>query len=521
MSHTFRCHRWPLQHRQRIIERRRQVGRRVHQRAIQIKNDCRRILFHTRHLTPDRFPRQGRYGIAEIVNTIPSPTPNPAPMATIILAAGQGTRMKSSLHKVLHPIAYKPMLLHLLDSLAPLAPQRQVVVVGAGREQVEAALSGRNITIALQSPQHGTGHATLQAEGALAGFNGTVLILYGDCPLVPTATLQRLADALTPDVAVVVLGFRPAHPASYGRIAAVNGHISKMVEYKDATSEEREITLCNSGLMAVRAADLWPLLARVTDNNAAKEYYLPDIVEIAIADGRSARVIETASHEVLGANSRAELAALEAAFQTRARAALMDAGVGMPAPETVFLAHDTTAEPDVLIEPFTVFGPGVHLARGARIRAHSHLEGARVGEACEVGPFARLRPGTILEAGAKIGNFVETKNAHFGSGAKANHLSYIGDASIGAAANIGAGAITCNYDGFGKYRTTIGKGAFIGSNSALVAPVSIGDGAITAAGGTITADVPADALAVARAPQQIKPGWAARFRALMTERKKR
>lgn len=466
-------------------------------------------------MTPHRFPTQGRYGNAQKVSN----TQTPAPLAAIILAAGQGTRMKSALHKVLHPIAHKPMLLHLLDSLAPLAPQRQLVVVGSGRDQVEAALAGRNVAVAVQSPQHGTAHATAQAQAGLQGFDGYLLILYGDCPLVPTATLQRLADALTPDVAVAVLGFRPTDPAAYGRIAANGETIIKMVEYKDATPAERALTLCNSGLMAVRAADLWPLLARVSNNNAASEYYLPDIVQIAIADGSAARVIETDPSEVLGANSRAELAALEAAFQARARAALMAAGVSMPAPETVFLAHDTTAEPDVTIEPFTVFGPGVHLARGARIRAHSHLEGAHVGEGCEVGPYARLRPGTILESGAKIGNFVETKNARFGPGAKANHLAYIGDASVGAAANIGAGTITCNYDGFAKHRTTIGAGAFIGSNTALVAPISIGTGAITAAGGTITANVPADALALARAPQQIKAGWAARFRALMAERK--
>ncbi len=441
------------------------------------------------------------------------------PMAAIILAAGQGTRMQSALHKVLHPIAHKPMVLHLLDSLAPLTPQRTVAVVGARREQLETALASRDIAIAVQAEQLGTGHATAQAQAALAGFDGTVLVMFGDCPLVPTTTFARLADALSDDVAVAVLGFRPADTARYGRIIADDGRVLKMVEWKDATGEERASPLCNAGLMAVRAADLWPLLARVTNANAAQEYYLPDVVTLAIEDGGRAVVIETAADDVLGVNSRAELAAVEAVFQARMRTAMMAAGVSLIAPETVFFAHDTQVEADVTIEPFVVFGPGVHIATGSRIRAHSHLEGAHIGPGCEVGPFARLRPGTVLEAGARVGNFVEIKKSVMAAGAKANHLSYIGDAQVGAAANIGAGTITCNYDGFGKYPTVIGAGAFIGSNSALVAPVSIGAGAIVAAGSTITADVAPDALALVRPAQQEKPGWAARFRAAKAMRK--
>ena len=441
-----------------------------------------------------------------------------APFAAIILAAGMGTRMKSTRHKVLHPIAGKPMLRHLMDSLATLNPAHTVVVAGALKEQVEAEVSSR-AQVVLQQPQLGTGHAVQQAQDALAGFDGKVLILYGDAPLVPAATMQRLLDALTGDVAVAVLGFRPADPGRYGRIIARDGAIAKMVEYKDASASERAETLCNSGLMAVRGADLFALLARVTNRNAAQEYYLPDIVGLALGDGRACTVIESDADEVAGANSRAELAELEAIFQRRRRAELMATGVSMQAPETVFLAADTEIAADVEIEPFVVFGPGVTIATGARIRAHSHIEGASIGEGCEVGPFARLRPGTVLGKGAKIGNFVETKKAVLGTGAKANHLTYLGDVTVGAKANIGAGTITCNYDGFFKYQTVIGAGAFIGSNSALVAPVTIGDGAIVAAGSTITRDVSQDALALVRPPQTEKPGWAARFRSAQQARK--
>ena len=444
---------------------------------------------------------------------------SPRPLAAIILAAGQGTRMKSSLHKVLHPIAGKAMVLHLIDSLAELSPERTVVVVGALREQVEAAMAPYGATIAVQSPQLGTGHAVQQAQTALAGFTGDVLILYGDAPLVTAATMARLRDALTADVGAAVLGFRPADTGAYGRIVANNDTIVKMVEFKDATPTERAVTLCNSGLMALRAETLFALLARVGNDNAAGEYYLPDIIGLLIADGGTARIIETDADEVAGVNSRAELAALEAAWQHRRRSAAMVDGVTLIDPGSVFFAHDTVIAADVVIEPFVVFGPGVSIASNTVIHANSHITGADIGENCDIGPFARLRSGTVLGAGAKIGNFVETKKAVFGPGAKASHLSYIGDAIVGAKANIGAGTITCNYDGFFKYETRIGTGAFIGSNSALVAPVSIGDGAIVAAGSTITADVAADALALVRPLQVTKPGWAATFRRIMTARK--
>ena len=449
------------------------------------------------------------------------------PLAAIILAAGQGTRMKSDLHKVLHPIAGKPMLLHLLDTVATLGAAQSVVVVGKGREQVEAAVAGRPVSIAVQDPQHGTGHAVQQAESALADVvaahpDGDILILYGDVPLVPAETMQAMVARLHADdaPAVVVLGFEPDDTLSYGRVIADDaGLIEKMVEHKDASAEERLARLCNSGLMAAKAKDLFGLLARVTNDNAAGEYYLVDIVNIARDDGRASAVVKTDPFDVTGVNSRAELAGLEAGWQQRRRAAAMADGVSLVAPETVWFSHDTKIERDVRIEPNVVFGPGVRVGQGANIRSFSHLEGANVGEFAEVGPYARLRPGAQIGAKAKVGNFVEMKKAVLGAGAKVNHLSYIGDAEVGAGANIGAGTITCNYDGFFKYKTVIGEGAFIGSNSALVAPVNIGAGAIVGAGSTLTNDVSAGALALVRPPQEEKPGWAKRFRDMMLAKK--
>jgi bifunctional UDP-N-acetylglucosamine pyrophosphorylase/glucosamine-1-phosphate N-acetyltransferase len=442
------------------------------------------------------------------------------PIAAIVLAAGQGTRMKSGLHKVLHPLAGRPMLLHLLASVDALGAAAKVVVVGARREQVEAALkgagAGSGVAVAVQAEQRGTADAVLAARDALRDFDGDVLILYGDVPLIEPATMRAMVDALTPDVGVVVLGFRPADAGAYGRIVAHDGIIAKMVEFKDASPAERAVTLCNSGLMAVRSRDLWPLLARVGNANAAGEYYLPDIVGLA---SRPSRVIETAAAEVAGVNSRGELAAVEAGWQAARRAAMMAAGVTLVDPGTVWFAHDTRVDRDVTIEPNVFFGPGVTVAEGAKIRGFSHIAGAIIGAGAEVGPFARLRPGADLGRKSKVGNFVEIKAATLADGAKVNHLSYIGDADIGAGANVGAGTITCNYDGFFKYRTSIGAGAFIGSNSALVAPVTIGAGAIVAAGSTITADVPADSLALVRPSQVAKPDWAARFRAVMAARK--
>jgi len=444
------------------------------------------------------------------------------PVAAVILAAGKGTRMKSDLHKVLHPIAGKPMLLHLLDSVEALDATRKVVIVGSGKDQLEAAVAGTGCTIAVQEPQLGTGHAVQQAEDALAGFDGDVLILYGDVPFVPAGTMRAMLDRLgqADQPAVVVLGFEPADGLHYGRvIASADGRIEKMVEFKDATPAERDCRLCNSGLMAVRSQDLFALLARVGKDNAAGEYYLVDIVNIAIADGRSCAVITTDPFDVAGINSRAELAEMEGQWQARRRQRAMAEGATLVAPETVWFSHDTRIGRDVLIEPNVFFGPGVSIADSVTIRGFSHIEGATIASGAEVGPFARLRPGAVLEEKAKVGNFVEMKKARLGKGAKASHLTYLGDADVGEGANIGAGTITCNYDGFLKYRTEIGAGAFIGSNSALVAPVSIGEGAIVAAGSVVTADVHADALAIARGSQEMKPNWARRFREVMAAKK--
>lgn len=442
--------------------------------------------------------------------------------AAIILAAGKGTRMKSDTHKVLHKIAGRAMLDHLMASVAELGPERTAVVVGAGREQIEKAVEGRAVTC-LQEPQLGTGHAVQQAQTALEGFSGDVLVLYGDVPFVKAATmaamLERLHGADNP--AVVVLGFEPEDPLAYGRVIADDaGSIIKMVEYKDADEGERACRLCNSGLLAARAVDLFGLLARVGNDNAQGEYYLPDIVNIAIADGRGCAVIAAQSaDEVAGINSRAELAGAESRWQAARRLRAMDEGATLIAPDTVFFSHDTVLGRDVTIEPNVFFGPGVHVADKVLIRANSHIEGASLATGVKVGPFARLRPGTVLEEDSFIGNFVEVKNAVMHKGAKASHLTYLGDATIGAGANIGAGTITCNYDGYFKYKTTIGERAFIGSNSALVAPVTIGADAIVAAGSTVSRDVAAGELRMVRAEQLIKDGWADRFHDTMKKKK--
>ena len=441
--------------------------------------------------------------------------------AVVILAAGQGTRMRSDTHKVLHPIASRPLLLHLLDTVDALGANKRVVVVGKGREQVEAAIQGRNAEIAVQAEQKGTGHAVQQAAEALAGYDGPVIILYGDTPFVEAATLRAMLDRLNGDdgPGVVVLASSPADPLKYGRIILGEGdRIAKMVEYKDATEEERAVRLCNSGMMAVRARDLFCWLDRVGNDNAAGEYYLPDIVNIAAAEGREAVVIEGDPYETAGVNSRAELAHLELEWQRRRREQALDEGATLIDPESVWFAYDTKLGRDVTVEPHVVFGPGVGIADGATIYAFSHIEGALIGAKASIGPFARIRPGTKLAQGTKVGNFVELKKAEVGVGAKVNHLSYVGDAQVGARANIGAGTITCNYDGFGKYGTVIGAGAFIGSNTALVAPVSVGEGAIVGAGSVITRDVEPDSLAVERSEQKGIPGWARRFRDRMTRK---
>jgi bifunctional UDP-N-acetylglucosamine pyrophosphorylase/glucosamine-1-phosphate N-acetyltransferase len=414
------------------------------------------------------------------------------------------------------------MLEHLLESAAALAPERQVVVAGHGREQLEKALGGR-AAIAVQEPQLGTGHAVQQAETALSGFAGDVLILYGDVPFVSTATMRAMIDRLHADdsPAVVVLGFEPDEPLQYGRVLAHDdGRIAMMVEYKDATEEQRACRLCNSGLMAVKSADLFDLLARVGNDNAQGEYYLVDIVNVATLEGRACAVIVTPDpDEVGGINSRGELAEAEARWQARRRIAAMADGVTLIAPETVFFAWDTVLGRDVTIEPNVVFAPGVTVADNVVIHAFSHLEGATLESGVAIGPYARLRPGAVLRKGAKVGNFVEVKNAELGEGAKANHLTYVGDATIGAKANLGAGTITCNYDGYFKHRTVIGERAFIGSNSALVAPVKIGADAIVAAGSTVTRDVADGELRLVRGEQLVKPGWADRFHDAMKKKK--
>ena len=443
------------------------------------------------------------------------------PLAAIVLAAGKGTRMKSALHKVLHPIAGRPMLEHLLASVAALDPAHTVVVAGHGREQIEGAIGSR-ATIVLQEPQLGTGHAVQQAEAALAGFDGDVLVLYGDVPFVSQATMQRMLDRLAAAdaPAAVVLAFRAADPGAYGRVISEDGStVSRMVEFKDASEAERAVNLCNSGMMALAAADLFALLRRVRNDNAAGEYYLPDVVMEARADGRASAFVETDEAEVRGINSRAELAAAERQWQEFRREEAMADGVSLVAPETVFFSWDTRLGRDVTVEPNVVFGPGVEVADNAVIHAFSHLESARVESGSSIGPYARLRPGAIVGEGARAGNFVEIKNATLGAGAKANHLSYLGDAAVGAGANIGAGTITCNYDGYFKHRTEIGPRAFIGSNSALIAPVKIGADAIVAAGSAVTRDVADGELRMVRADQLIKPGWADRFHDAMKRKK--
>lgn len=442
-------------------------------------------------------------------------------VAVVVLAAGQGTRMKSRLPKVLHPVAGKPMLHHVLDAAATLRPQRVVVVVGKGQDMVAAAAAPAKP--AVQDPPQGTGHAVMAALPALKGFEGDVLVLFGDTPLLTSDLLKRLLAArrAKADPAAVIAGFTPADPAAYGRlILGRGGALEKIVEYKNASAAERKVRLCNGGIMALDGARLPQLLKQLSNNNIQGEYLLTDVVEHANAKGWSCRVAQVDPIEVMGINTRAELAQAEAAMQQRLRQQALLAGVTMTAPETVYLQSDTRFGRDVTIEPFVVFGPKVTVGDDVVIRAYSHIEAARIASGATIGPFARLRPGAEIAEQAHIGNFVEIKNATIEPGAKVNHLTYIGDARVGAKANIGAGTITCNYDGFAKHFTDIGAGAFIGSNTALVAPVKVGDGAMVAAGSTITREVPADALGVARSRQQDIAGYAARFRASRAIKKK-
>ncbi len=412
------------------------------------------------------------------------------------------------------------MLFHLLDSFEELSPEHTVVVAGDRHEQLRDAVTDRNVTVALQEPQLGTAHAALMAKDALSGFDGLVMVCFGDCPMVKAATVRKLCEAVDEATKVAVLGFRPDDTLAYGRIiSSEDGTVSKMVEHKDADEAERACDLCNSGVIIAHSKDIWRLLDGVGNDNAQGEYYLPDVATNAIAEGSRVVAVETSPDEVAGINSRAELAAAEAQWQQFKREEAMAAGVSMKAPETVFFSWDTELGRDVTIEPHVVFGPGVKVADHALIRSFSHLEGATLGERTSVGPYARLRPGAVLEEGAFIGNFVEMKKATLGKGAKASHLTYLGDATVGAGANIGAGTITCNYDGYFKHQTTIGERAFIGSNSALIAPVNIGADAIVAAGSAVSRDVADGELRMVRAEQMVKPGWADRFHDTMKKKK--
>ncbi len=434
----------------------------------------------------------------------------------IVLAAGEGTRMRSTLPKVLHVIGGRSLIAHVLDTAARAGAEKTAVVVGPDHEAVmrEIKRVAPQVDIFQQHERLGTAHAVLTAREAFACKPHDVLIMFADTPLVGAEMLSRLRAALADGAAVAVLGFRPHNPDGYGRLIVQGDELMAIREERDTSEAERKITFCNGGLMALAGAHALAILERIGNTNAKREYYLTDAVTIARAMDLRVAAVETPEDDVRGINSKSQLAEAEAVLQHRLRMAAMEAGVTMTAPETVFLCTDTKFGKDVSIEPNVVFGPGVTVEDGAVIRSFSHLEGAHVGKGARVGPFARLRPGADLGHDVHIGNFVEVKAASIEAGAKANHLAYIGDLRVGEGANIGAGTITCNYDGVAKHRTEIGKGAFIGSNAALVAPVKIGDGAYVGSGSVVTRDVPPDSLAIARGEQQIKEGWVKRFRAV-------
>ena len=440
--------------------------------------------------------------------------------ALVILAAGKGTRMESDLPKVLHKIGGAPLLHHAMLSASALEPERTIVVTGHGADLVEAAAQDFDAdAIAVrQDEQLGTAHAVAQAKTALDGFEGDVIVLYGDTPFITTETLEQMIAARTSSD-VVVLGFEAADPGRYGRLIMDGSALMQIVEFKDATEAERAVSLCNSGVVCVSKDLLFDLLGAVGNDNAAGEYYLPDIVGIANARGLKATAVTCDEAETLGINSRLELASAEALFQQSKRRALIEDGVMMQAPDTVFLSFDTIIGRDAEIEPNVIFAPGVTVESGARIRAFSHLEGAHVSRGATVGPFARLRPGAELAEHVHIGNFVEIKNATIDEGAKVNHLTYIGDAQIGARTNVGAGTITCNYDGVMKHKTIIGRDTFIGSNTMLIAPVSVGDEAMTATATVVTKDVPDGAMAISRAEQNNKPGFARKLFSMLRAKK--
>lgn len=432
----------------------------------------------------------------------------------IILAAGEGTRMKSATPKVLHRIAGLPMLGHVLKAAQSSGADEVAVVVGPGMDAVTGFLAktAPAATAFVQAERLGTAHAVLAAKKAIARGADDVLVLFGDTPLVSGKTLKRLRAALARGADIAVLGFRPPDPTGYGRLIVDGRQLVAIHEEKDASPEEKLIRLCNAGVMAFRGQGLVRLLGRIGANNAKGEYYMTDAVELAAADGRKVVVVEADADEVAGINSRAQLAYVEGLWQRRARQEAMAAGVTMVAPDTVWFSHDTRLGRDVTLEPNIFFGPGVTVADDVVIRANCHIEGATIASGATIGPFARLRPGADIGENVHIGDFVEVKSARLDAGAKANHLAYIGDAHVGAKTNIGAGTITANYDGFDKFRTEIGAGVSIGSNVVLVAPVKVGDGASVAAGSVINRDVAPDALAIARGQQTERPDWARKFR---------
>jgi len=433
--------------------------------------------------------------------------------AIVVLAAGLGTRMKSAKPKVMHPLAGRPMIAHQMGTLESLSPDRIVIVIGEEMESVAAAVAPH--PTAIQHERLGTGHAVMAAREALAGFDGDVLVVYGDTPLISAETLDRMLEVrrTAPHPAVVVLGFHPDDPGAYGRlILDADGGLATIVEARDANADELAVNLCNSGVMAIDGARIPGLLDGLRNDNVKGEYYLTDIIGLARADGLPCAVVEGEEAELLGINSRADLALAESVVQDKLRAAAMAGGATLVDPGSVFFCDDTVIGRDVTIGPNVVFGPGATIGDDVEIRAFCHIEGATVDAGALIGPFARLRPGARIDVDAHVGNFVEIKNASVEPGAKVNHLTYIGDARVGAKANVGAGTITCNYDGFFKSHTDIGAGAFIGSNTSLVAPVAVGDGATVGAGSVISRDVPADALAVTRGPLIEKAGWAKHFR---------
>ena len=445
-----------------------------------------------------------------------------ADIALIVLAAGKGTRMKSALPKVMHRVAGRSLLGHVLSASTGLSPKQAVVVVGPDMDSVgeEARRYFPDCAVAIQEERKGTAHAVSMAKESLAGFSGTVLVLYADVPLIQAATISALAGKVDMDTVAAVLGFEAADPTGYGRLFKTkSGSIGAIREELDTSPQEKKISLCNSGIFAVNSELLWKMLPQIKNNNAKQEYYFTDLVELVARTGLRVGLVTCPEAEVAGVNDRVQLAVIEAKLQGKYRHNAMLGGASMVAPDTVYFSADTKIGMDVVIEPNVFFGPGVTIGDNVHIMANSHLEGTTIGSGARIGPFARLRPGAEIGEEAHIGNFVEVKKAVIGKGAKANHLTYIGDARVGAGSNIGAGTITCNYDGFEKHLTDIGDNVFVGSNTALVAPVKVGDGANIAAGSVVTEDVPADSLAITRPELKVKEGWASRYRKMKAAQK--